>query len=100
MLTNDLTKFGKCKKHPLLLALKKLYSAANKPVHWIGEKLVLDQVGWFTTELACNTFPITYVCFFFRERNLTLKIQANTLPKLLVKLEAKCPELLPNHQKN
>lgn len=100
MLINDLTKYGKSKKHPILLSLKKLYSAAKWPVQWTDEKLVLGDVGWFTTELACNTFPITYVCFFFRERNLTLKIQANTVPKLLSKLSEKYPELHPNYLKN
>lgn len=99
MLTNNVSKFGKCKKHPILISLKKYYSDKKVKVTWSDSFLIVNGFGWFYTEIASNSFPITYVCFYYISKNLTLKITANTLGKLIFKLESKYPELLFINQK-
>ena len=99
MLNQRLTKYGKNKKNPILIALFKYYKSKKVNVSWSDDKLILVSFGWFYTEIASNSFPILYVCFYYRSKNLTLKITANTLDKLISKLESRYPELLFINQK-
>lgn len=94
MLNERLTKYGKNKKHPILIALKKWYSNKNIKCYWCDEKLLVDKIGWFFTETGNNRFPYLRVCFTYFNKPYNFSIQANTLQKLLLKLDYHFPELL------